>query len=399
MKKKITETALLAALALPVFSTASLKNIASDTITPKVPAPVQITSHHTLLQVTTPLKNLAWVDGGVSDGGGGTTNPHPADPYFISRVANEEAAPAILAWLNAQEDNFSRHSQAEKKTKAIRKLFDPAIDFRAIVRNTPVELRMGAPCQNVDGQDRDGSIYGSRPGAICISPFSIGPKVSEFNMAAETIALIVHELSHLVGADEAEAQEIQKDVLLSLSHVDFLSFKVDISLIAHGNGEISDSVFKHQMLKGKGARMKSYEVRNWSDALVRLRDAISLKYFLNLNYLTAHQNNLLTAKVITLGAIEDYLCSTDPNEDHVVSRYCAEKLEKGFQSDQSLSVRAYLKRLDDIDFDEKEFDDVVIRRPQSGADLDAGLNYVYETLIEIWDTFKDLDTVKLKTYN
>ena len=52
----------------------------------------------------------ALANGGVSDGGGGTTNPDPAQPYWIVRSASEQAPVILSLWANAEEGNFKRAS-------------------------------------------------------------------------------------------------------------------------------------------------------------------------------------------------------------------------------------------------------------------------------------------------
>ncbi|MGZ3695176.1 MAG: hypothetical protein ACXWQO_13635, partial [Bdellovibrionota bacterium] len=157
--------------------------------------------------------------GGVGSGGGGTTIPNPTNPEFISGTASEYGAKLLTVWLQHQEEVFNRYGENEQAKSPFFKVFRPSNrkNIYQLVESTEVEFRMSGPCLDSEGQPWDGSIYGSKPGSICISPFSMAPKLSDMNYEAETLALLAHEISHLMGTSESEAREIQQVVIWDFS--------------------------------------------------------------------------------------------------------------------------------------------------------------------------------------
>src|SRR5690349_12060945 len=116
------------------------------------------------LSTTFALPALA---GGVSDGGGGTTNPNPANPEWIVNAAAQYSGKVLLVWLNAEEANFNRTSEADRAKSPFRKLFQGEQTIFDILPKASIELRMSAACLDKNGVEWDGSVYASKPGAIC----------------------------------------------------------------------------------------------------------------------------------------------------------------------------------------------------------------------------------------
>ncbi len=159
--------------------------------------------------------------GGVSDGGGGLINPTPADPQAMVYEVKDAASWIIPLWLNAKEAEFEALSPIGQSTSPYRVLFQSSPDVFEVLEKTPVELRMSEPCYDKSGVAWDGSAYATQADAICLSPFRMAPKLSYLNYHYETVALIIHELSHKVGANESEAQAIQQRAIEELHQSNF----------------------------------------------------------------------------------------------------------------------------------------------------------------------------------
>lgn len=70
------------------------------------------------------------------------------------------------------------------------------------------------PCFDEQNSPKDGSTSGPTPRtAVCISTFNLSKKLQRQGAEAHLAALVAHEYAHLAGADEAQAQKVQKDVL------------------------------------------------------------------------------------------------------------------------------------------------------------------------------------------
>src|SRR5690606_39142869 len=106
-------------------------------------------------------------------------------------------------WLFHLQSQFAERSPKDKTNSILVKIFPSSgkniIEF---AKETAFEVRMSEPCRDVNGQPKDGSVYGTKPGTLCLSAFLMAQKLNDLNVSSETAALMVHELSHLLGATE-----------------------------------------------------------------------------------------------------------------------------------------------------------------------------------------------------
>jgi hypothetical protein len=89
-----------------------------------------------------------------------------------------------------------------------------------VLENTPIDVRETEPCYDENHVETDGSVYGSAPGSICISAFRIAPKLVPERARGETLALVLHELSHKLSATEDEAVSLQKPTSVVFRSID-----------------------------------------------------------------------------------------------------------------------------------------------------------------------------------
>ena len=154
-----------------------------------------------LLTVT----SLANASGGVSGGGGGTLPSNPVSTGFIEDVIKEAKRDLRLFVKYKLRMYNDQNPQPDEK-----KLYGGKITMWNVLENTKIELREKTPCYDANKKEVDGSIHSSKKEHICISSFRIAPKLIKQNARIETLALIIHELAHLLGADEKEATEAQR---------------------------------------------------------------------------------------------------------------------------------------------------------------------------------------------
>jgi hypothetical protein len=156
-------------------------------------------------------------DVGGSDGGGGGTLPaNPVYPYKIRDVLHT-AKRDLRMYLNGRH---FQHAYSSGWRKSDAKLFSEKKTIFDVLEETDIELQMKKPCLDAYGKEVDASIHASRPKTICLSAARIAPKVTEERYYLETISLLFHELTHLVGATEDEARAFQQDASLEIKGID-----------------------------------------------------------------------------------------------------------------------------------------------------------------------------------
>ena len=144
--------------------------------------------------------------GNVSGGGGGGTLPaSPVSNWRIYQIITH-AKIDLRLFLKSQQYDYGLYSSGALDQK----LFGGDRTLYDALESTDIEIRMDGPCFDANQQPVDGSIHATKPGDICISAASMAPKLIEERAYTETLALILHELAHTLGADEKEASEYQQ---------------------------------------------------------------------------------------------------------------------------------------------------------------------------------------------
>jgi hypothetical protein len=306
--------------------------------------------------------------GGVSDGGGGITNPKPSGPEHVISAIREYGAPAIITFLNSEEANYWRQSEADRERSVYRKLFsnsNPSI--YDVVRSVAVEYRLSEPCFDKNGLSKDGSIYAAKPGHICISPFVMAPKLNQNNCAYESIALLLHEIVHLVGADEGEAQQIQQEAIWALKDVDLLDLSVNIDLMVGQNIAPIQSYLKFIGDYPKASR--KVELESLSQSLLNLRDdKLSHSSPLGLQLVRPQVLESLDPQFERIVAMRLYFDSIDMNENEEYRKFYEAQISKIYHSDEVLSARVFSERyFGSLQAGGPIWDEVMIPRPTSAA--------------------------------
>jgi hypothetical protein len=340
--------------------------------------------------------------GGVSDGGGGTTNPNPANPDWITFAAGEYGR-VIQAWLYKQEKDFLELRPEERTLSSYSKLFGHSKDVFSVLPSVKFELRMNAPCLDANGAPKDASIFGKEEGSLCLSPYSMAPKLNEQNYDRETVALMIHEISHLMGTTEEEAVKIQKDALLDLNKISLSDENTSIDVLGSNgvSGPLPEQIFEMKFwfsadftkirrdltqsditAMTKDVSMLRNQIEPWNKGILLVRSSTFKRYL---------------PQYVKLGVIGDYLCSEDSREDAASRAYCKNKLDSAFQSETSLTIRQVLLRRDGSDMGE-DYDLVTVKRPSNWDDVRDELHEVFNYFSGIQSEFAALRSFKISYY-
>lgn len=160
----------------------------------------------------TPVFALA---GGSDVGGGGVLRlPHASIDQVKESAARSRQI--LKLWLHGQEAWSSTHP--DDITPAYSKLFRGPRSIYDVLDNLKIEFRLNKACYDKEGSKHDGSIYTSlgTPDSICLSGARMALALRTDNYDYGTIALILHEVSHLLGTTEVEARKIQADIIQSI---------------------------------------------------------------------------------------------------------------------------------------------------------------------------------------
>ncbi|MGZ3711452.1 MAG: hypothetical protein ACXVBE_06835 [Bdellovibrionota bacterium] len=173
-----------------------------------------------LLSIALSLPAYAGSIGGTTGGGG---NIPPAEQIDAFNMINFtfRANLVVRAYLSSKYFEYKETKCPNDSSDYARivcstgaKMFDGKTTIFDVLEKAPVELKFKEACTDAEGKPMDGSIYGKKPGSICLSLHTIHEKVSKTDYAEQISSLLLHETSHLVGTTEEEARALQDDMLL-----------------------------------------------------------------------------------------------------------------------------------------------------------------------------------------
>lgn len=282
--------------------------------------------------------------GGVGSGGGGIINPDPSSPEEIAKTINDDSRYVIETWLNRQELNFWEQSPEVRALNPLRKLFETSPGIIQLMKSTEVELRMNQPCFDSNNQPMDGSIYGTKPGSLCLSPFTMAPKLSPYNYKAESYALLVHEFSHMLGANEAEAVAIQKialrdffakntEVLKDEGYA--LLNKIDTDITRY----LASWILMPEVLQARTDLFRDL-LRGYQE-VQNAYNSDGARYLL----VSRHEDGLHAAEFVRLEILDAFLCTQDSRLDDFRRSACNDTLERAFDGNTSASIETIMKNL------------------------------------------------------
>lgn len=284
--------------------------------------------------------------GAVSGGGGDVVVRQNIKISDIGQVIASDAGAVTLFWLNAKKSSFLNLSQTEQNESIFFKLFVSNKDIFEVVRQLQIEVRTDEPCYDQDGQPHDGSIYARRVGVICISGLNLTSKLNNHNFREETIALIIHELSHHFGTTEEEADKIQ---LLAANELSQVAIERAVAKSWMDQYFFDRTKIIINQLISNPEKWLSYkkieEVLSLQSRFLGDFSVFGQRYndFI-FNYVSSELWSLFNVGPIGLVNIRDYLCITDQSAEVSIRRHCQENLERIFQSDLQITAKQYFER-------------------------------------------------------
>lgn len=152
--------------------------------------------------------------GGV-DGGGGNTRPgRPITEADVREVLIKGRSMVIFLM-----NSYSQHATGKSPEPLPVKLFAGPVSMLERLRSVNVTLASKGPCFDDKGNAVDGSASQAKQ-TVCISLPRLLEKLNRESLRNQTLALVAHEYSHLVGTSEAEAEQLQDYVLETLLNRD-----------------------------------------------------------------------------------------------------------------------------------------------------------------------------------
>lgn len=128
-------------------------------------------------------------------------------------------------------------------------LFQDSEKFDRILINTTIEIQDQQPCYDAKGHPVDGSIYATNANQICLSTKRLQEKLKKDNFEIQLLSLYIHEISHLFGSTENQAQKLQDQILqIGPNFRNYLSFMYkppqEITSLLQSMRDQADEVFK-----------------------------------------------------------------------------------------------------------------------------------------------------------
>ena len=315
--------------------------------------------------------------GGISGGGGGTSVPVKTDLVSIKQSASQAKLP-IIAFLNEEEWRFKQlnSGMSDKWQSLSPKLFNGTVTIFDIINRTSVEVRETAPCLDSNRTEVDGSVFSKYAESICISSYRLVQKLDAYNYDYETSALVLHELSHLLGATEEEAVSIQVAFILNMRTSPYARVQSVIWSAASPLGTFGNELYS----EGDNARTRLPDCKFNPKYVWKLADwKRDLESQGNYHPLRAAARAKLENQLIRLEMVSQYICSID-----VTNRFANDSvkfLDIGFAGDKQVNLETFAVRNGQKPFAvplPTEMED----RPDSNAFVASRLNSVSSTLFD-----------------
>lgn len=339
------------------------------------------------------------INGGVSDGGGGSVGSSAVTPRQIAQGV-PSLAHWILPWLYRQQAQFLGLSPADQKNSVVAKLF-PAQgdDILALIPKISFELRLSGPCFDAKGAPKEGSIFAKNKNQLCLSPFLLSQKLSSSDMSAETAALMIHELSHLLGTSEAEAVAIQKSALADFSQMSLADSEKAISALLNGEqgGQITSvrgplQSWSQDPEHFTTARDLLYWNLSWRNLLQALDDQTNQR----VQYAPQSVLALYPVYNMKIAVMIGYYHAHDMTSTAEDRQGFQDQLDQSFASAKTLTVRQMILAQEGWD-PGAEYDQVLLRKPESWADEAQAMSELENYLARIESQVQSLSRFLIPT--
>jgi hypothetical protein len=320
--------------------------------------------------------------GGITGGGGGVTNPDPIQPEAIARLVQNESKPVLLSWLNSQEEKFQQLSRAEQSASPYRKLFAQTPNIFDVMEQAGVDLEMHQPCFDLNRETRDGSVHSHTPGFVCLSPFTMAPKLDESNYVAETMALVLHELTHKLGTTEDEATLMQKEALKVFRKVDLEEF-AKRSQSAESSARFHASTFERfiQTPESFQAQTAAPAVERLSNYIGELSLSATSRYSSRLSLVRPDTYARILSNMLRVNLASNYLVLKSPTTPTTIRDSIQQTMDRAFGTANEITARTYLTAgLGNSGFKGDVFDQEILQKVTSDEQIPQQLAKVRDVM-------------------
>lgn len=171
----------------------------------------------TLSLLTLPVSGFSSESLGGHDSGGGNA-VSLSSPQQVKRMIHAAWSFAGTNILNARHN--PRGAQfAPRSVELLREMSSAFGDLQSV----SLDVRESGACVGANGEESDAStLIGRFPSPICVSVPRL-TRIAPASLYSELIALLTHELSHQFGANEAEAQALQNEMLREFPRFDLFN--------------------------------------------------------------------------------------------------------------------------------------------------------------------------------
>lgn len=278
--------------------------------------------------------------GAVSGGGGGSLQGSPVEPRVL-REAIFDSRILIEAFLNHMSTKITLEDTGatDYPHKAFRQFFVKGALLPEMLSSIRLVIDEQNPCLDFNGQLVDASIKTDIPNGICVSLPRLHEKLRTSNFEVEIGALILHEISHLLGSHEEEAVGIQMTMLETVRGQDSAMIR---SWVAQAVQTLR-SLDAHSALVTDGLRsnhpINCYSLRSFSVSHIQTINQLTKSSLSLLNEISIE---LLIQAAFRVQAATDYLCSLNLDPGNIsMALPAAQRYKDGFGGQTEVSVDSY----------------------------------------------------------
>lgn len=279
-------------------------------------------------------------EGGISGGGGGTTTPNGvSDVQILDTVRLSK--PLLVAWLNSM-DHWYKTSEIHKPepAPALSLFFASTPNVFERISDLKIAVLMNSPCLDEAGKEVDASVTGWQDDTICVSAHRLKSKLNEFNYEFEVPALILHEVAHRLGADEALATEIQKSAIFAFRRIQPRKLIYELQMgLRYSLGKVFNALdslsggFNHPANLCKVAHQASNQLQEYGYDVVEIGSAVSGA--------PAEWRDGFRGLYIKVKAIGDVVCSRDRMVDPQMRAFLAKWYAQAFANSDRVEALEY----------------------------------------------------------
>jgi len=285
----------------------------------------------------------------VIGNGGDVIEENPVSVAYVQNII-PDARLFILMWLHGLEGQMflnnglkgSNPRQLPIPTGA-NKLFSTEFTQPKVydkMRELKINFKTQSACGSGGINETDGSTSSDKPNEICISGFSLARKLNDGNAKVQVEALIIHEISHLLGTTEEEAKAIQSQYIEDMRYVS----KESIVKYANKVIEVIDTSKSYYFQEMMSVATDYDKLCNWIYTVRGELDQIfTYSEITPISLFSVENRDLADSLTVFEGQmLQRYVCGR--SQSHPVTDWVKE-YEKGFANNNVVSVTDWLINL------------------------------------------------------